>query len=643
MRKSNNLIGLFTASTLSLALLVGCSTTTPQAELPVDPVWDKLVVPLASFDTAQPPSSVVVDNDGRTFISFAYLKSKPDLAVAEILPDGELAAFPSGQWNSWNGDGVGDALRGFVSPTGLQIDDQNRLWILDSGRPLDSRQTVLAGPKLFRISLETNEVEQVFYFDQNHELTRGSYLADFRLDPDGNTVYIADAGTGGIFVYDLNKRQGRRALLSHESTKYEPGILNTIADKDIREHLFRSPDRGVAGIELSNDGQHLLYQARRSRTLYRVPTNVLKNPNFTDGHIANFVEVVDQTPSIIGGLWADENTDTHNTSETTEGDNTTLYMTAVEFSAIHRRLPNGKWETFVASDRLSWPNQIAFSPDGYIYFTTTARHLGRFSHSQLGQIYKVSIYNVERAAMAKKQAQEDHLAIARTAQEAFKARAELARQEGFVRIKQAEQAKLAERAAEAEADAAKVAKHRDQVVTKANVAAQAHATAADAAEHAALLAQREAESAAAAADASAAAFEAAKLAAEAALAQAQNLERAQEKAGLTAEQAAETEKAHQAALAKVNEANNYVNLVEQAAAERSRKAAAAQAEAEQALQQARAARKRADQLAAAAVQSRDNAAAAAIAAKQAENIELLGESTQPETIPVTSTADVPVE
>jgi sugar lactone lactonase YvrE len=46
-----------------------------------------------------------------------------------------------------------------------------------------------------------------------------------------------------------------------------------------------------------------------------------------------------------------------------------LYVTDGEHDAIHRRLPDGGWETVVHDPRLLWPDTMSVAADGFLYVT----------------------------------------------------------------------------------------------------------------------------------------------------------------------------------------------------------------------------------------------------------------------------------
>ncbi len=438
-----------------MSVLVSCASHEPAAGF--EPEWDKLVVEVAKFPNAQ-PTGVAVSSTGRVFVNFPYWDNRPAVSVAELDADGKLQPFPSRSWNKWDGRSATSALRSFVSAQALYVDQDDYLWALDSGSPRKESGVVIAGPKLFKIDLSDNSIAQVFYFDQKRDLKPHSFLSDFRVDTKKNVAYITDAGRGGILIYNLKSREARTVLLDHESTKPQPGITAEIGSHPWVNFLGQRPSYGVAGVELSKDKQWLYYHALCGRELYRVPTEALLDQTLTAGRLADSVESLGSTGSIVDGMWLD---DTNN-----------LYLTAIEKDAIFVRRPSGELETFVADERLQWPDSLAMGQDGYLYFTTSMRHLQspyRITDvkDQPYFLMKVSVAKVQRAVEAKQDAE-----YAKQAAEQAKLEAAAARQQALQQERQAELIKAA-----AELEAQKVAKTQKQTEAAAQIQAEAAASA----------------------------------------------------------------------------------------------------------------------------------------------------------------------
>ena len=107
----------------------------------------------------------------------------------------------------------------------------------------------------------------------------------------------------------------------------------------------------------------MYYQALTGRTLYRVPTAALADPELPPSDLAGSVETVGQTGAADGLIF---------------GADGRLYISALEENAIRRLDPlTGGTEIVVAGDLIRWPDTFTRDADGRILFTTAQIHLGR--------------------------------------------------------------------------------------------------------------------------------------------------------------------------------------------------------------------------------------------------------------------------
>lgn len=106
-------------------------------ELPADEPLGVLE-PVAYFNGAM-PTGVTVSQQGRIFVNFPKWGDDVQFTVAEIK-NGNAVAYPDEVFNQTDPDDLAKAL---VSVQSVVIDPMARLWILDTGCPLSSRQNMV--------------------------------------------------------------------------------------------------------------------------------------------------------------------------------------------------------------------------------------------------------------------------------------------------------------------------------------------------------------------------------------------------------------------------------------------------------------------------------------------------------------------
>src|SRR5947207_3560098 len=146
---------------------------------------DPKLQPIALFYGAM-PAGVAVSRDGRIFVSFPWDGAAH---VAEIR-DGALAPILPRE----------DSRR---SIQGMDIDERNRLWLLDPG----------AG-RLLAMDLKSNQIGKRIELSQDVRKT-SFYANDVRVDArrgkDG-FAYISDSVGGGVIIVDLGSGERWRRL-----------------------------------------------------------------------------------------------------------------------------------------------------------------------------------------------------------------------------------------------------------------------------------------------------------------------------------------------------------------------------------------------------------------------------------------------
>ncbi|MGY1762443.1 L-dopachrome tautomerase-related protein [Geodermatophilus sp. SYSU D00779] len=311
--------------------------------------------------TGAMPTGVTVSHTGRVFVCYPKWGDDVGFTVGEIREGAEVA-FPSQQQN----DNVSDAdPERFVSVQSVVVDPADRLWVLDTGSPM-FQPTEHGGPKLVCVDLTTDEVVQTIVFPTDVALPT-TYLNDVRFDlrrGEAGVAFITDSsdqGPNGVIVVDLASGESWRRLHEHPSTKAtQPPDLRMVVEG--QEFCERSPDgstspvrMGADGIAISADGSRLFYCPLAGRRWWSVSVDALADRSADDDAVAATVRDEGDKGCVSDGLETD--------------DAGRLYVTDGEHDAIHRRLPDGSWETLVHDPRLLWPDTMSVAADGYLYVT----------------------------------------------------------------------------------------------------------------------------------------------------------------------------------------------------------------------------------------------------------------------------------
>ncbi|MEM8483942.1 MAG: L-dopachrome tautomerase-related protein [Bacteroidota bacterium] len=333
---------LFLIVVLAILLRVRYGGGEYYPDLSTPPLWGPDSLEVAAT-LEQPPGNLAVSADNRLFFNY-HPESKPvgGSTVFEWV-DGAPVPYPSQDFQS-----------NFIAVLGMFIDQQNRLWTLDTGNQ------GLEPVRLLAFDLHTNAVvhDHTFPKDIAESL---SFMNDLQVSSDGQTIYIADVSfwrqNPALVVYDIESKEARRLLEGHESVVAQDWIVRT----DIKDMVFVGGlvalKPGVDGLALSKDDAWLYYGAMTHDGLYRVRTADLLDQTLDAATLGSRVERVGTKP-LNDGL-------------TIDVDNN-VYITAVEHNGVIRMNPDGNLESLIDDDRVRWADGISYGGDGYIYFTDSA-------------------------------------------------------------------------------------------------------------------------------------------------------------------------------------------------------------------------------------------------------------------------------
>ena len=370
---SRTALRIFIAFVLTTASLCAVSQEGAQSQpekLASDKPAGTLEV-VATFDGPM-PTGVTVSKTNRIFVNFPRWGDDVPFTVAE-LENGTAVAYPNAEINR---QVDADAAKHFISVQSVVVDPQDRLWVLDTGAPLQ-KETIPNGPKLVGIDLATNQVIKTILFPPD-VAGPNSYMNDVRFDlsvGDGGFAYITDSsskGPNGIVVVDLASGKSWRRLNNHPSTLPEADFISIAEGRPLYQTEPGKPPKrvlfGSDGIAISADGSRLYYCPLTGHTLYSVSTAALRERSKSDDAVVSTINTV-AAKGASDGLESD-----------TAGN---VYAGDYESDSIEKILPNGMIETVVHDPRLIWPDTMSMADNGYLY--VTANQLNRQPTMHNGQ------------------------------------------------------------------------------------------------------------------------------------------------------------------------------------------------------------------------------------------------------------------
>ena len=342
---------------------------------------------VATFDGAM-PAGVTVSQDGRIFVTFPRWGDDVPFTVGEVV-NNKIVPYPNADINLQNSPPE-DSL---LSVQSVVVDPDNRLWLLDTGRPLFEPASY-GQPKLVGVDLTDDSIFNTILLSEDVMLPT-TYLNDVRFDLTRGTeglAFITDSsseGTNGIITVDLASGDSWRRLSKHPSTLPEANFVPRVEGRPL---LNRPTDGepsymtiGADGIALSNDGTKLYYCVLSGRQLYSVSLDALSDRSLGELEVAATVED-------LGEKGASDGMESDSMGR--------IYITDYEHNAIRRRSPlamPGSEETLVFDDRALWPDTLSLANDGYLYFIANQLHRQPSFHN--GEDLREKPYSLFRVAV----------------------------------------------------------------------------------------------------------------------------------------------------------------------------------------------------------------------------------------------------
>lgn len=292
-------------------------------------------------------NGVAVSPKGRVFASFPRWTSLDAPSVMEAARDGSFRPYPGNEWNDWwPGASSHDRI---VSSHAVFADSSNHLWIVDDAGPRVA-PAVEGAAKLVRIDLATDRVTRVYPLRADI-LPRGTMIGHVRVD--ARHAYVTEAHHGSILVVDLDTGFARKVLEGAPSTRADPSIVPVVEGREMRRATGEVPQLHVDLLELSEGGRWLYFMPLFGPVLRRIETRFLHDAALSEDELSARVEDVARVPP-LAGITVDR-----------KG---TLYFCSFTENAILRMGKDRRIETLVADPRISFPNEPAIGPDGWLYF-----------------------------------------------------------------------------------------------------------------------------------------------------------------------------------------------------------------------------------------------------------------------------------
>ena len=390
--KNDTAAKIILAALVSLTQIVGLqsdaqSTTSSTTTAPSANAASTLL-PLELVATSDKfmPRGIFVTDDNRIFICLPRHEANVPYTLTE-LKDGQLRPYPDLPSNQFD---QAANPQGFVSIMSTRVSGKGLLWVLDSGRL--SRTLTPHAPKLVAINLTTNKVERVIPLGEDVVL-KNTFLKDFCIDDSkgkSGVAVIADSspqGDNAFVVVDLESGKAFRRLHKHPSVMSEPDFVVFAEGQMVR---FRLSDTnkvdmlaGVSGLALSADKKTLFYSPMASHSFYSVDFDKLCNAELKDKDVAASVK------SLGAKIGASDSMVINEQNE--------IFITDVENNAIWKRTKSGGSVKIVSDQRLSWPDRLSLSKDGYLYVTASQLnrapwyHIDKDQRKRPFQIFRVKL------------------------------------------------------------------------------------------------------------------------------------------------------------------------------------------------------------------------------------------------------------
>ncbi len=287
------------------------------------------------------------------FIISCHQFFDPEYRVMRMNRDGSWEPFPNLEMNV-PGSGAAPG-RELDSVVGIVSDPKGLVWMLDNGRRSEKPAKLVAWDS------KRNRLHQIRRIDS---VTRTSFLKNLVLDPNEPYIYISDPANGdeaAIIVVDLVTGECRRVLQGHESVKPQQGVGIVLDGKLVTVKRADGTDvdllAGVSPIAIDRKGEWLYYGPRNGHTLFRIRTELLRDPDLTQEALKAQVKGVSQKP-VCDSVAIDSRNN--------------IYFTDIRNGSIDYVTPDDDYldlRMMIQDPRIIWPGGINYADDRLYFFS----------------------------------------------------------------------------------------------------------------------------------------------------------------------------------------------------------------------------------------------------------------------------------
>ncbi|WP_093288526.1 L-dopachrome tautomerase-related protein [Verrucomicrobium sp. GAS474] len=341
------------ADTPSTAVVAAPAPAPKPAPAPVPPSSPALEEVFA--DPTYQFTGVAVSVSGRLFVCYPYWLDAHRYSVVEVAKDGSTKPYPDATWNSFQKGENGQDK--FVCAQAVYADDWGSLWVVDSAG-IGLGDVYQHANKVVRIDLKTNKVTRVYRFPEAVAGAK-SYLNDIRVDGPRGFAYLTSSSNGGIVVLNLATGESRLVLHGHPSTLSDPAYRFVVDGRELATAAGPAKIHSD-GIALSPDRNKLYFKPLTDNKLYRIDTELLRDPKVPEMPIESAVESLGRFVA-TDGMEMDA-----------KGN---LYLGDIENNRIIKITPDlQKLSLIQDSSRLLWPDSYSLH-GGYLYLTCSQINL----------------------------------------------------------------------------------------------------------------------------------------------------------------------------------------------------------------------------------------------------------------------------